>query len=86
MQEQDCINISIESEIKAIAERIFQQFGISKSEAVELFYHQVAMTQDLPFIQRNFNEETIRAVEELSHKESLTTYQNFAEIRHYLKV
>jgi antitoxin component of RelBE/YafQ-DinJ toxin-antitoxin module len=36
MQEQESINILIESEIKIIAEEIFKQFGMTKNEVVEL--------------------------------------------------
>ncbi|MCU0541057.1 MAG: type II toxin-antitoxin system RelB/DinJ family antitoxin [Oscillatoriaceae cyanobacterium Prado104] len=86
MKEQEAINISIESEIKTIAEEIFRQFGLTKSEAIELFYRQVALTKNIPFIQENFNQETINAFEELEAKEDLTTYNNFAELRKDLGV
>ncbi|MGH2412998.1 MAG: type II toxin-antitoxin system RelB/DinJ family antitoxin [Microcystaceae cyanobacterium] len=86
MKEQELINISIESEIKTIAEEIFSQFGMTKSEAIELFYQQVALTKDIPFAQRNFNQKTIKAIQEVDAKEDLTTYKNFAELRHDLGV
>jgi addiction module RelB/DinJ family antitoxin len=86
MKEQEAINISIESEIKTIAEEIFSQFGLTKSEAIELFYRQVALTKNIPFIQENFNQETINAFKELEAKEDLTTYNNFAELRQDLGV
>ena len=37
MQEQELINISVESNIKMMAEAIFEQFGMTKNEAIELF-------------------------------------------------
>ena len=86
MKEQESIKISIESEIKLAVEEIFEQFGMTKSEAIELFYRQVALTKDIPFAQRNLNQETIAAIEELKSKENLTTYENFAEMRHDLGV
>lgn len=86
MQEQESINISIESDIKTIAEAIFEQFGMTKNEAVELFYRQVAMTKDIPFIQRSLNEETIKAIEEIDEKDNLKTYNNFTELRQDLEV
>jgi addiction module RelB/DinJ family antitoxin len=86
MKEQEAINISIESEIKTIAEEIFSQFGLTKSEAIELFYRQVALTKNIPFIQENFNQETINAFKELEAKEDLTTYNDFAELRQDLGV
>ena len=86
MEEKEVINISIESEIKAVAEEIFEQFGMTKSEAIELFYHQVALTKDIPFADRNLNEETIKAIEELKSQEKLTSYESFAELRQDLGV
>ena len=86
MKEQETINISIESEIKTIAEEVFSQFGLTKSEAIELFYRQVALTKNIPFDRQNFNQETINAFKELDAKEDLTTYNNFAEIRQDLGV
>lgn len=86
MKEQESIKISIESEIKLAVEEIFEQFGMTKSEAIELFYRQVALTKNIPFAKRNLNQETIAAIEELKSKENLTTYDNFAEIRNDLGV
>ncbi|MFM7440838.1 MAG: type II toxin-antitoxin system RelB/DinJ family antitoxin [Snowella sp.] len=86
MQEQELISISIESHIKAIAEAIFEQFGMTKSEAIELFYRQVALTKDIPFIQRSLNDETIEAIEMIDNDEELTTYSSFAQLRQELEV
>ncbi|NET56531.1 MAG: type II toxin-antitoxin system RelB/DinJ family antitoxin [Symploca sp. SIO2E6] len=86
MKETESINISIESEIKAVVEEIFEQFGMTKSEAVELFYRQVALTKDIPFVHRSFNDETIKAIAELQFQENLETYEDFAELRHDLGV
>ena len=86
MQEQELISISIESHIKAIAEAIFEQFGMTKSEAIELFYRQVALTKDIPFIQRNLNDETVEAIKMIDNNDELTTYSNFAQLRQELEV
>lgn len=86
MQEQELISISVESHIKAIAEAIFEQFGMTKSEAIELFYRQVALTKDISFIQRSLNDETIEAIEMLDNNDELTTYSSFAQLRQELEV
>jgi len=57
---------------------------MTKSEAIESFYRQVALTKTMPFVQRNLNCETIAAIQELDSKDSLTTYNNFAELRQNL--
>jgi hypothetical protein len=86
MQEQELISISVESHIKAIAEAIFDQFGMTKSEAIELFYRQVALTKDIPFIQRSLNDETIEAIEMIDNDDELTTYSSFTQLRQELEV
>ncbi len=86
MKKQESIDIIIDSDIKKIAESVFEQFGITKSEAVELFYRQVATTKDIPFIDRNLNNTTIEAIKELNQKENLSTYRNFADVRDDLEV
>jgi addiction module RelB/DinJ family antitoxin len=89
MQEQELISISIESHIKAIAEAIFEQFGMTKSEAIELFYCQVALTKDIPFIQRSLNNETVETIEMIEmidNNDELTTYSSFAQLRQELEV
>jgi addiction module RelB/DinJ family antitoxin len=86
MQEQELISISIESHIKAIAEAIFEQFGMTKSEAIELFYRQVALTKDIPFIQRSLNDETVETIEMIDNNNELTTYSSFAQLRQELEV
>jgi addiction module RelB/DinJ family antitoxin len=86
MQEQELISISVESHIKAIAEAIFEQFGMTKSEAIELFYRQVALTKDITFIQRSLNNETVEAIEKIDNNDELTTYSSFAQLRQELEV
>ena len=86
MQEQELISISIESHIKAIAEAIFEQFGMTKSEAIELFYRQVALTKEIPFIQRNLNDKTIEAIEITGNNNELKTYSSFAQLRQELEI
>ena len=86
MQEQELINISVESNIKIMAEAIFEQFGMTKSEAIELFYRQVALTKDISFLQRSLNNETIEAIEMVENNEGLTSYSSFAQLRQELEV
>lgn len=86
MQEQELISISIESNIKAIAEAIFEQFGMTKNEAIELFYRQVALTKDISFIQKTLNEKTVKAIEMTANNDNLTSYSSFAQLRQELEV
>lgn len=84
MDKQESIDIVIDSEIQKIAESVFEQFGMTKSEAIALFYRQVAATKNIPFMERNLNDTTIKAIEELQKKDNLSTYDSFADIRNDL--
>jgi DNA-damage-inducible protein J len=43
------LNVRMDSTIKQAAEQVFQQLGLSATDAVRMFYHQVAMQNGLPF-------------------------------------
>jgi addiction module RelB/DinJ family antitoxin len=51
----DQINIRIDTNTKIAAEAVFGQLGLSATDAVRMFYRQVAMRQGLPFEARIVN-------------------------------
>ncbi|MEI6315734.1 MAG: type II toxin-antitoxin system RelB/DinJ family antitoxin [Syntrophus sp. (in: bacteria)] len=53
----------IDPEIKAKAETILKELGLSVSNAYELFYRQVIAQRGLPFELRIPNEKTMEAIE-----------------------
>jgi addiction module RelB/DinJ family antitoxin len=56
MQTQtDQINVRIDTGTKLAAEAVFGQLGLSATDAVRMFYRQVAMRQGLPFEARIVN-------------------------------
>jgi DNA-damage-inducible protein J len=59
------INARIEPDVKEKAESIFAALGISASDAIGLFYRQVAFRRGLPFEVFVPNATTIAALEEL---------------------
>lgn len=60
------INIRTEPETKAGVEQLFASFGISVSDAINIFLHQSLMVGGLPFEVRQprFNAETEAAMQE----------------------
>ena len=60
------INIRIEPDVKAQAEALFSSFGITVSDAVNIFLHKSLMEGGLPFAMRqpHFNAETEAAMAE----------------------
>lgn len=48
----------MEPTIKEEAERILDECGVSPSDAIGMFYHQIILHHGLPFPVRSFNAET----------------------------
>lgn len=60
------INVRIDPETKAGAEQLFSQFGISVTDAINIFLHKSLMVGGLPFEVKSprYNIETEKAMEE----------------------
>lgn len=60
------INLRIEPETKAEAESLFSSFGISVTDAINIFLNTAIMNGGFPFpiVQPNFNKETEAAIQE----------------------
>ena len=60
------INLRIEPETKAEAESLFSSFGISVTDAINIFLNTAIMNGGFPFpiVQPNFNKETQDAIQE----------------------
>ena len=66
MAKTSSLNIRIDPETKAGAERLFGSFGITVTDAVNIFLHQSLMVGGLPFDlkQPRYNAETEAAIQE----------------------
>lgn len=62
MHKRATINTRIEPKLKAEAETILHQVGLTSAEAVRLFYKQVCYYKGLPFDVRIPNKETVKAL------------------------
>lgn len=49
MSETSIIQVNVEPQLRASAEEIFEQLGLTTNEAITLFYEQVAIHKSLPF-------------------------------------
>ncbi|MFU0552079.1 type II toxin-antitoxin system RelB/DinJ family antitoxin [Gardnerella swidsinskii] len=60
------INVRVTKDVKAQAEELFASFGITLSEAINMFLHKSLMVEGLPFDlkQPEYNKETIAAFKE----------------------
>ena len=58
------LNARIDPDLKAQAEDVFSKIGLSSSQAITLFYKQVALHQGIPFEVRVPNAATAAALRE----------------------
>ncbi|WP_455630933.1 type II toxin-antitoxin system RelB/DinJ family antitoxin [Megamonas sp.] len=66
MAKSATINVRIEPEVKANVEKLFSSFGITVSDAINIFLYKSLMEGGLPFEvkQPRFNAETEEAIQE----------------------
>lgn len=80
------INVRVTKDVKAQAEELFASFGITLSEAINMFLHKSLMVEGLPFDlkQPKYNKETIAAFKEaediLSGKIPAKRYNSVSEM------
>ena len=68
------INIRTEPEVKQRIEHLFSQFGITVSDAVNIFFHQSLMKGGLPFQMQipEYNAETLAAIDDVNNNRNMS--------------
>lgn len=74
MSKTAVISTRVDPELKRNAEAVFQQLGLSTTQAITLFLHQVELQQGLPFQVKVPNAETRAAIEESRRGENLESF------------
>ena len=59
------INVRVDPKVKASATKLLHQVGMTTSDAINLFLHQVVLHKGLPFELKVPNEETAKAIREM---------------------
>jgi len=74
MPKTSVINIRTEPETKKQIKKLFSKFGISISDAVNIFFHQSLMQGGLPFQMQlpKPNPETIAAIEDVNNNRNMS--------------
>ena len=83
MAKTSVINIRIEAETKKQIENLFSNFGISVSDAVNIFFHQSLIQGGLPFQMQlsKPNAETIAAINDVNNNLNMSrTFENVDEL------
>ena len=70
------IRARVSPELKAEAESILAKIGLSSSDAIRMFYSQVAMRKGLPFEARIPNATTRKALRDAEAGRNMTDYGN----------
>ncbi len=72
-------NVYLDKTIKEKAKEIYKQYGVSLSEAINMFLVQSVMERGLPFEMKIPNDETINAMNEI--REGKTERISFDELQ-----
>ena len=70
------VEARIESSLKADVSEILKKLDISESDAIRMYYRQIAINKGIPFELKVPNKETINALNEIK-KTKLREYKNF---------
>ena len=80
------INVRIDSNTKAMAEKVFEKLGLTPTTAINLFYNQVIRTNSIPFeLKADIpNKTTLKAMAEVeemeNHPEKYKTYESVDDL------
>ncbi len=80
MSKTEMIRARVEPETKYAAEEVFRTLGISASEAINIFYRQVALHHGMPFDVRIPNAETLEALRQAREGVNLTTWNSVDDL------
>ena len=81
MAKTEMIRARVESDLKQEAEEVFSRLGLSSTEAITLFYRQVALQNGLPFAVKIPNAATCEALQEAHDREGLTEYTDLDQLK-----
>jgi len=81
MAKSETIRARVEPELKREAEAVLKALGLNASEAITLFYRQVALRQGLPFEVKLPNETTRAAIRDALEGKDLTEWSDLDELK-----
>ena len=79
MPKTETIRARVDAQLKADAEAVLSELGLSSSDAIRLFYRQVTLRRGLPF-DVGPNAETRRAIRDVERGRGLKTYKDAQEM------
>ena len=74
------ISARIDPELKQGAEKVFQELGLTATQAITLFYKQVELGRGLPFAVRVPNEVTVGALKQARTRLGLESFNTLDDL------
>jgi DNA-damage-inducible protein J len=81
MAKSETIRARVEPELKRKAEEVLKALGLNASEAITLFYRQVALRRGLPFEIKLPNQTTRAAMRDALEDKDLTAWSDLDELK-----
>jgi DNA-damage-inducible protein J len=85
MAKTETIRARVDAGLKARAEAVLDKLGLTASDAIRLFYKQVALQKGLPFEVKIPNAATRRALKDADAGKNLIRYENFDDFTETMK-
>ena len=81
MKKSATIRARVEPELKEEVEKIFRDLGLTTTEAITLFYHQVKARKGIPFEVAMPNDTTLETARKTDAGEGLNEYASLDEFK-----
>ena len=80
MNKSAMIRARIEPDLKREVEHIFEKLGLSVTDAISLFYHQVKIQNGLPFDLKIPNDTTLQTFQDTDNGKNLVRCKDLSEM------
>jgi len=81
MLKTEVIHARVTPDLKHSVEAVLHKVGMSTTDAITLFFHQIALHKGLPFAVRIPNAETRKAVADTKAGRNMTSHASVASLR-----
>ena len=78
MNKTAAVTIRIDPKLKKEAQNIFDELGITTTQAISMFLKQVSLRKGMPFLVEVPNNETLQAMDDATNRRNLKTFDSAA--------
>jgi len=86
MAKTEQLNVRMDPEVKASAEAVFRELGMTPTQAITFFYRQVSLQRGLPFALKIPNAETQAAMRKVQERRGLNQYDTTDSLKKALRL